>query len=218
VWMAASDPKAQATHESGHDEAVAQLFKKRVAADHAHLVQEVMFTEAQIRTRAQEMAEIISQAYRDGGLEAGEEVIVVGLLKGALPFMHELVSYINIPVILDYIAVHSYGAVTESSGEYNFRCDMLCDPEGKHVLVVDDILDTGGTLQWTRDHVLAKSPKSVKLCVMLDKKERRTEKVEADFVGFDIPNKFVVGFGLDFDQKYRNLPFVAVLHPDAYQK
>ena len=115
-----------------------------------------------------------------------------------------------------YVSVHSY-AGTESTGELDFRHDMETDPKGQHVLIVDDILDTGRTLEWAVNHVTAKGAASVRTALMLDKKERRTQPIEADFVGFKIPNKFVVGFGLDFDQKMRNLPFVAVLAEAAYK-
>jgi len=195
-----------------------QLFA-RVAKEHVDLVRDVLYTEDEIRTRAAAMAAEISAYYRDK-LEEGETLMVVGLLKGALPFMHELVSHLTIPVLLDYIAVHSYGAGTTSSDEYNFRSDTLIDPAGKHVLVVDDILDTGGTLDWVRTHVNKKKPKSFQSAVMLDKKERRNpdiEDIQSKWVGWDIENKFVVGFGLDFDQAYRNIPFVAVLDEKAYK-
>merc|ERR1712070_950301 len=138
----------------------------------------------------------------------------IGLLKGSLPFMHELVSRITVPVVLDYIGVHSYQG-TESSCKVNFRSDIQMDAADKHVLVVDDIVDTGTTMVWVKEHLLKKQPCTLQSCVMLDKRARRTQEIEVDYIGWEIPNKFVVGFGLDFNQKFRNIPYVAVLHPDA---
>jgi hypoxanthine phosphoribosyltransferase len=195
---------------------ITQLLE-RVCPEQRRFVQdEIMFTEREIRDAAGKMGADISKYYRDI-LSPGEHLVIVGLLKGAVPFMTDLVSRITVPTLLDYIAVHSYEG-TETTGSVNFRCDMMIDPRGKHVLVVDDIIDTGGTLAWCKKHLAEKSPASVRIACMLDKKERRTADVEADFVGFDIPNKFVVGYGLDFQQAYRTLPFIAVLSPAAYKK
>ncbi len=126
------------------------------------------------------------------------------------------VSHLTVTTVVDYIAVHSY-AGTDSTNSVNFRSDMLQDPKGQHVLIVDDICDTGGTLKWTQEHLAKKEPASIKCAVMLDKKERRRVEVDPDWSGWVIPNKFVVGFGLDFNQKYRDIPFVAVLAPAAYK-
>eukprot|EP00501_MAST-03F_sp_TOSAG23-6_P001427 GSMAST32.ASY1.ANO1.1483.1 assembled CDS len=180
----------------------------RVSPLHQSHISEIMYTESEINQCARTMAEQISEKYRTI-LKEGEYLIVVGLLNGAIPFMTNLVSHITVPIKLDYIAVHSY-AGTESTGELNFRCDMQLNPEGQHVLVVDDILDTGGTLLWCKKHLAAKNPASFQIAVMLDKKERRAHEIEADYVGYSIPNKFVVGYGLDLDQCYRDLPFVAI--------
>jgi hypoxanthine phosphoribosyltransferase len=188
---------------------------RRVTPELVPYVREIMYTEGEIRTRAAELGAQITEHYR-AVLAPGEPLIVVGLLKGALPFMNELVTHLALPTILEYISVHSY-AGTETSGSIDFRHDMETDPAGQHCLIVDDIVDTGGTLEWAVAHLRGKGAASVKSALMLDKKERRTQPIEGDFVGFQIPNKFVVGFGLDFDQKMRNLPFVAVLAP-AYHK
>ena len=113
--------------------------------------------------------------------------------------------------------VSSYGAGVVSSGEIKVRKDYSIDIEGKNVLVIDDILDTGRTLAFVKDYLLVKSPKNIKLCTLLDKPERRTSKVTVDYGGFSVPDEFVVGYGLDFDEKYRNLPFIGVLRPEAYK-
>ena len=186
-----------------------------VSPDLVPFVQDIMYTESQLRERAATLGAEITAHYRRV-LRLGEELIVVGLLKGGLAWMHELTMRVAVQTNLEYVSVHSY-AGTESTGELDFRHDMETDPNGKHVLIVDDILDTGRTLEWAVKHVTAKRAASVRTAVMLDKRERRTQPIEADFVGFDIPNKFVVGFGLDFDQKMRNLPFVAVLAEAAYK-
>mmetsp|Transcript_16408 Transcript_16408/g.32845 ORF Transcript_16408/g.32845 Transcript_16408/m.32845 type:complete len:226 (+) Transcript_16408:66-743(+) len=187
----------------------------RTAPSLRPFVQEVLYTEGQIRARAAEMAKIVSNHY-SMVFEDGDALIVVGLLNGAIPFMTEFVSHLTVPTVLDYIGVHSY-AGTDTTHTVNFRSDMLQDPKGKHVLVVDDICDTGTTLKWCKAHLQKKEPASLLTCVMLDKKERRTAEVEPDWAGWEIPNKFVVGFGLDFNQKYRDIPFVAVLAPAAYK-
>lgn len=189
---------------------------QRVSPDIQPFVQEIMYTEGQIRDRAAQMGAEITKRYQTL-LKPGEALIIIGLLKGALPFMNELITHIAVPTILEYISVHSY-AGTETSGRIDFRHDMETDPKGQHCLLVDDIVDTGGTLEWAVAHLNKKGVASVQTALMLDKKERRTQPIDGDFVGFVIPNKFVVGFGLDFDQRMRNLPFVAVLAEAAYKK
>mmetsp|Transcript_10121 Transcript_10121/g.24031 ORF Transcript_10121/g.24031 Transcript_10121/m.24031 type:complete len:233 (+) Transcript_10121:86-784(+) len=200
--------------ETPQAEEIAALMA-RTAPCFRPFVQEVMYTERQIRVRAAEMAKTVSDHYR-GILKDDETLIVVGLLNGAIPFMTEFVSHLTIPTILDYIAVHSYDGI-DTTNTVNFRSDMKEDPKNQHVLIVDDICDTGATLKWAKEHMLKKEPASLTTCVMLDKKERRVAEVDPEWSGWVIPNKFVVGFGLDFNQKYRDIPFVAVLAPAAYK-
>ena len=182
----------------------------RVCPEHLPFVKdEIMYTEREIKQRAKEMADEISAKYRNEILKPGEHLMVVGLLKGAIPFMNDLCMHLTVPTILDYIGVHSYEG-TDTTNTVNFRSDMMVDPVGKHVLVVDDIIDTGGTLLWCKEHLMQKNPASIQIACMLDKKERRKHAVEADYVGYVIPNKFVVGYGLDLNQAFRSIPFVAV--------
>ena len=148
---------------------------------------DIMYTEREIKGRAKEMAAEISLKYRNI-LKPGECLIVIGLLKGAIPFMNDLVMHLTVPTLLDYIGVHSYEG-TDTTNTVNFRSDMMLDPKGKHVLVVDDIIDTGGTLFWCKDHLTKKDPASIQIACMLDKKERRKHAVEADYVGYDVSVK-----------------------------
>lgn len=166
----------------------------------------VLITEEQIASR---VAELTTEIQRDF---EGRELVVVSLLTGTVMFLADLIRRLELPLRLDFVGVSSYGAGTES-GELVFTKELRLDVAGRDVLLVDDILDTGKTL----DRVLAKlsalQPRSIKTCVLLDKPSRRSAKVQADYVGFVIPDKFVVGYGLDFAERYRNLPFVGVLHP-----
>jgi len=143
---------------------------------------------------------------------AGEELYCVGLLKGSVVFLSDLVKEINSPVIIDFMSVSSYGSETVSSGDVKILKDTDLDLRGKHVLIVEDIIDTGLTLE----HVIryfkeSKGVKTLKTCTLLSKPERRKVNIDIDYVGFDVPDKFVIGYGLDYDQKYRNLPYIAVV-------
>ena len=143
---------------------------------------------------------------------AGEEVYCVGLLKGSVVFLSDLVKEINTPVVIDFMSVSSYGSETVSSGDVKILKDTDLDLRGKHVLIVEDIIDTGLTLE----HVIryfkeSKGVKTLKTCTLLSKPERRKVNIDIDYVGFDVPDKFVIGYGLDYDQKYRNLPYIAVV-------
>jgi hypoxanthine phosphoribosyltransferase len=174
-------------------------------------VERVLITEAQIEKRVKTLAREIERDFR------GREMVVVSLLNGTVMFLADLMRHVNLPLRLDFMGVSSYGAGTES-GELVFTKELLLDVRGRDVLLVDDILDTGKTLR----HVLPKlrklKPRRIKICVLLDKPSRRVEKVYADYAGFQIPDFFVVGYGLDFAERYRNLPFVGVLHPHAYKQ
>ena len=159
-----------------------------------------------VENRIKELAKQIEKDY------TGEEVYCVGLLKGSVVFLSDLVKEINSPVIIDFMSVSSYGSETVSSGDVKILKDTDLDLRGKHVLIVEDIIDTGLTLE----HVIryfkeSKGVKTLKTCTLLSKPERRKVNIDIDYVGFDVPDKFVIGYGLDYDQKYRNLPYIAVV-------
>ena len=159
-----------------------------------------------VENRIKELAKQIEKDY------AGEELYCVGLLKGSVVFLSDLVKEINSTVIIDFMSVSSYGSETVSSGDVKILKDTDLDLRGKHVLIVEDIIDTGLTLE----HVIkyfkdSKGVKTLKTCTLLSKPERRKVNIDIDYVGFDVPDKFVIGYGLDYDQKYRNLPYIAVV-------
>ena len=172
-------------------------------------VAEVLITEEQLGRRVRALARQIERDFR------GRDLAIVSLLNGTVMFLADLIRHLSLPLRLDFMGVSSYGQGT-ASRELVFTKELRLEIHGRDVLVVDDILDTGKTLK----HVLAKlralKPRRIKICVLLDKRARRVEKVEADYVGFAIPDLFVVGYGLDFAERYRNLPFVGVLKPEMY--
>lgn len=166
---------------------------------------QVMISEEEVQTRISEIAAQISEDYK------GEEILVVGILRGGVYFCTDLTKRITVPVILDFMEVSSYGAGTVSSGQVHITKDLIEDIAGKHVVVVEDIVDTGRTLSLLLENLKARAPKSLKLCTLLDKPQRREAEVQVDYNGFVIPNKFVVGYGMDYAQKYRNLPYIGVV-------
>ena len=168
----------------------------------------VLLTEEEIDNRIKELGEQISKEFE------GEEVFIVCTLKGACFFACELAKRISIPVAIDFMSVHSYGNSTVSSGQIEMKKDLEETIVGKNVIVVEDIVDTGRTLSYLLDNLRARGPKTLKLCSLLDKPDRRVVDIKADYVGFEIPDLFVVGYGLDYAQKYRNLPFVGVVELD----
>jgi hypoxanthine phosphoribosyltransferase len=174
-------------------------------------VERILITEGQIARRIRAMSTDIIRDFR------GREMVVVSLLNGTVMFLGDLIRNLSLPLRLDFIGVSSYGAGTES-GDLVFTKELRLDVRGRDVLLVDDILDTGKTLFRVRQKLRALGPRRIRTCVLLDKKARRVEKIEADYVGFQIPDFFVVGYGLDFAERYRNLPFVGVLHPHVYQR
>src|SRR5271167_2489465 len=174
-------------------------------------VERILITEGQIARRIRTLAREIERDFR------GRETVVVSLLNGTVMFLADLIRHLNLPLRLDFIGVSSYGAGTES-GELVFTKELRLDMRGRDVLLVDDILDTGKTMSRVLPKIQALKPRRIKICVMLDKPGRRTEDVEAHYVGFEIPDFFVVGYGLDFAERYRNLPFVGVLHPHIYKE
>ena len=173
-------------------------------------ISRILITEEEIKSRVIELGRQISEDFK------GEDIVVIGLLKGCFIFIADLIRAISSNVSVDFMIVSSYGSGVVSSGEIKVRKDYSIDIEGKNVLVIDDILDTGRTLAFVKDYLMVKSPKAIKLCTLLDKPERRTSKVEVDYTGFSVPDEFVVGYGLDYNEKYRNLPFIGVLKPETY--
>lgn len=174
-------------------------------------LQEVLISEEQIMEKVVEIAGQISEKYK------GKPLMVIGVLKGANVFVADLIRKITIPMELDFMAISSYGASTESSGAVKILKDLDKDIKGMHVVVVEDIVDTGLTLSYLSKNLRSRGALSIELCTLLDKPERRTAPIEVHYKGFDIPDKFVVGYGIDFAEMYRNLPFVGVLKPEAYE-
>jgi hypoxanthine phosphoribosyltransferase len=174
-------------------------------------VERILITEEAIAQRIREMSREIERDFK------GREMVVVSLLNGTVMFLADLIRNLSLPLRLDFIGVSSYGAGTES-GELVFTKELRLDVHGRDVLLVDDILDTGKTLYRVLGKLRALGPRRIKTCVLLNKAARRTEEVEADYVGFEIPDFFVVGYGLDFAERYRNLPFVGVLHSHVYKE
>lgn len=166
---------------------------------------EVMITEEQLKQKVKELGEQISKDYE------GEKVLIIGILKGAVIFLSDLIRELTIDARIDFMAVTSYGASTKSSGIVRILKDLDTGIEDQHVIIAEDIIDSGITLHYLRDYLLGRKPKSLKICTLLDKPERREADIKADYVGFEIENKFIVGYGLDFDEKYRNLPYITCL-------
>ncbi len=172
---------------------------------------EVILTEEEIKRRVAELGEQIGDDYR------GKEPLAVGILKGAILFLGDLVRVVDLPVKVDFMALSSYGDSSESSGIVRILKDLDENVEGRDVLVVEDIVDTGLTLSYLIDNLRSRRPASLKVCTLLDKPTRRRVAIHPDYNGFVIPDRFVVGYGLDFAEKYRNLPFIGVLKPEVYQ-
>jgi hypoxanthine phosphoribosyltransferase len=174
-------------------------------------IAEVLVDEASIRAKVTELGRRISDDYR------GTNLVLVGLLRGAIVFLSDLMRAIDVPVQLDFIGISSYGASTES-GAVRLVMDLETDIAGRHVLIVEDIVDTGKTLSYLAQVLQARGPASLRICALLDKPERRAVPIAVDYVGFEIPDKFVVGYGLDFAEGYRNLPFIGVLKEHLYKE
>jgi hypoxanthine phosphoribosyltransferase len=175
-------------------------------------VAEVLLSEDQIRAKVAELGQRITADY------AGDEVTLVSVLKGSLPFMADLMRQIDLPLRIDLMEVSSYGGTAiESSGLVRILKDLSAPIDGRHVLLVEDIIDTGLTLNYLLRYLRGKNPKSIRVCSLLDKPARRLVEIPLDYVGFEIPDAFVVGYGLDYGEVYRNLRFVGVLRPEAYE-
>lgn len=188
---------------------LADTLIRRIPPSHRADLAGILIPEADLQKRIAALGRAIAKDYE------GEEVLVVSLLSGTVLFLADLLRQLPFPLRVDFMGVSSYGSGTES-GALVFTKELKLEVKGTHVLLVDDILDTGKTLRAVSAKLKALNPKSIRTCVLLDKKERRVGAFEADYVGFVIPNLFVVGYGLDFDERYRNLPFVGVLKPEVY--
>lgn len=175
-------------------------------------VEKILVSQEQIIERSKELGKQISDDYRN----TGDIPYVVALLKGSVPFLSELIKHIDLDIQFDFMDVSSYEG-TESIGDIKINKDLDCSVKGLSILLVEDIVDTGRTLKEVTSMLKNKGAKDVKVVSLLDKPSRRTVEIEADYVGFEIPNEFVIGFGLDFDQKYRNLPYVGVLKREYYE-
>ena len=174
-------------------------------------IQEVLFSEEQLKTRVNEIAQEIERDY------AGKEIMLISVLRGSFVFMADLCRAIDLPCTLDFMAVSSYGKGTKSSGQVQITKDLSEDITDRHIIVVEDILDSGNTLSYLLKILENRHPASIRLCTLLDKPDRRVKPVEVHYSGFTIPDAFVVGYGLDFDQHYRQLPYIGVLKPSVYE-
>ena len=173
-------------------------------------IQEILFTEEQLKNRVNEIARQIEADY------AGQEIMLISVLRGSFIFMADLCRAIRLPCTLDFMSVSSYGGGTSSTGQVQITKDLSEDITGRNLIVVEDILDSGNTLSYLLKILEHRHPASVRLCALLDKPERRTRPVDLHYRGFTIPDAFVVGYGLDYAEKYRNLPYIGVLKPEVY--
>jgi len=180
----------------------------------AEEIAEILISKEQIEARVAELGRKISEDY------LGKELVLVGILKGAVVFLADLMRQISIPLLVDFVAISSYGPSTRSSGVVKILKDLDESVENKHVLIVEDIIDTGLTLKlsYLKDNLERRKAASVKICTLLDKPARRQVDIEPDYKGFTIPDKFVVGYGLDFGGLYRNLPFIGVLKEEIFKQ
>ena len=173
-------------------------------------IQEVLFSEEQLKNRVREIAQQITADYQ------GKEIMLISVLRGSFVFMADLCRAIDLPCTLDFMAVSSYGKGTKSSGQVQITKDLSEDISDRHIIVVEDILDSGNTLSYLLKILENRHPASIRLCTLLDKPDRRVKPVEVHYSGFTIPDTFVVGYGLDYAEKYRNLPYIGILKPRVY--
>ncbi|MEV4299208.1 hypoxanthine phosphoribosyltransferase [Microbispora rosea] len=180
------------------------------AADMGKDLSRVLISEQELQEKIRELAGQVDADY------AGKELLIVGVLKGAVMVMADLARALHVPVQMDWMAVSSYGAGTVSSGVVRVLKDLDTDIAGKHVLVVEDIIDSGLTLSWLMNNLKSRNPASVEICTLLRKPDAVKVELDVRYVGFDIPNEFVIGYGLDYAERYRNLPFIGTLAPHVY--
>jgi hypoxanthine phosphoribosyltransferase len=173
-------------------------------------IKEVLISEEEIQEKTKELGTLLSEQYKD------KNPLIVGILKGALPFMADLMK--QMPILLEYdmMDVSSYGSALTSSGEVKIVKDLDASIEGRHVIIVEDIIDTGRTLKYIQDMLMRRNAKSVKIATLLDKPSGRVTNLDVDWKCFDIPDEFVVGYGLDYRENYRNLPYIGILKPEIY--
>ncbi len=176
------------------------------------IVKKVLISREEIEKRVEELGREIAEDYKD------KDILVVGILKGAVIFMSELVQKIDKNLSMDFMAVSSYGKSSVSTGEVRIIKDLDNSVDGKHLLIVEDIIDTGYTLQYLVDNLEKRGAASVKICTFLDKVERRKVDIPVDYIGFEVPDEFIVGYGLDYAEMGRNLPYVAALKEEVYNK
>ncbi|MCI7146172.1 MAG: hypoxanthine phosphoribosyltransferase [Clostridiales bacterium] len=172
---------------------------------HTETIGTVMITQEEINAKAAEIGRRITEDF------AGEEVVLVGILRGAVLWMADIMKNVNLDMVIDFMAVSSYGASTKSSGIVKINKDLDTDIEGKNVIIVEDIVDSGVTLNYLKGYFESRGAKVIKICALLDKPEGRRVDIDVDYKGFTVDNRFIVGYGLDFDQKYRNLPYITWL-------
>jgi len=175
-------------------------------------IAKILISEDEIKSRVRDMGKQITADYQ------GSSLIMVGILRGAVLFFGDLAKEIKVPLSMDFMAVSSYGDSTKTSGVVRIIHDLHQNIEGKDVLIVEDIIDTGLTLHYLIENLRSRNPKSIKTCCLLDKPSRRRADVTPDYVGFEVPDEFVVGYGLDYKELYRNLPYIGVLKPHIYTK
>jgi hypoxanthine phosphoribosyltransferase len=175
-------------------------------------IETILFDKDVLANKVHELGEQISKDY------AGEEVLLVGILKGASVFLSDLIRQISLPTYIDYMVVSSYGNSAETSGVVRIIKDLEDNIEGKNIIIVEDIIDTGLTLEYLRKNLLSRQPKSLKICTLLDKPARREKEMIIDYKGFEVPDDFMIGYGIDYAEKYRNLPFIGVLKREVYEK
>lgn len=170
----------------------------------------ILISEDEIKQKVKELGQKITEDYKD------KDLMVIGVLKGCIIFLSDLIKEIDLPLTMDFMVVSSYGSSTKSSGVVRIIKDLEKDIAGKDVLIVEDIVDTGLTLSYLVDYLKSRKANSVKICTLLEKPDRRKAEVDLEYVGFHIPDEFVVGYGLDYAEIYRNLPFVCILKPEIY--
>ena len=175
-------------------------------------IKRVIFSEEEISRNVKRLGEQISRDY------AGKKLLLVSILKGSIVFMADLMRAITIPCSIDFMAVSSYGSGTKTSGVVRIIKDLDRPISGWNVLIVEDILDSGMTLQYIMELLSARDPESIRICTLFDKPERRVTNVKANYIGLQVPDEFIVGYGLDYDEIYRNVPYIGVLKPEIYQK
>lgn len=174
-------------------------------------IEKILISEKELALAVKKLSDRINTDYN------GEELILVIILKGSLVFATDLMRQLSMPIILDFMQVSSYGSGTESKGFINIKKDLTIDIEGKNVLIIEDIIDSGNTLHKLKELLRGRNPKSIKICTILDKPDRRVTDVEVEYSGIVIPDEFVVGYGLDYNEKFRNLPYVGILKRSIYE-